>query len=67
VLGEGQHAPGGFSEPEVAVGTHEKIAEVVRSYADAGAANVILSLSPDPYAEIDPLALEKAARVLEIL
>ncbi|HUZ85545.1 MAG TPA: LLM class flavin-dependent oxidoreductase [Candidatus Baltobacterales bacterium] len=59
--------PGGFSEPEVAVGPVERIAELVKAYADAGAQHVILSLSPDPYAEIDPAALEKAARVLELM
>jgi alkanesulfonate monooxygenase SsuD/methylene tetrahydromethanopterin reductase-like flavin-dependent oxidoreductase (luciferase family) len=55
---------GGFREPEVAVGPPEKIAEVIRDYTDAGAQHVILSLSPDPYAESDPKALEKAAKIL---
>ena len=59
--------PGGFSEPEVAVGSAERIAEVVKAYADAGAQQVVLSLSPDPYAEVDPAALERAAKVLELL
>jgi alkanesulfonate monooxygenase SsuD/methylene tetrahydromethanopterin reductase-like flavin-dependent oxidoreductase (luciferase family) len=67
VLGEWHETPGGFREPQVAVGPPEKIAEVVQAYADAGAQHVILSLSPDPYGEIDPLAIEKAARLLEIL
>jgi len=58
---------GGFSEPEVAVGPAEKIAEVIRDYAGAGAQHVILSLSPDPYAEIDAQALEKAAKILDRL
>jgi alkanesulfonate monooxygenase SsuD/methylene tetrahydromethanopterin reductase-like flavin-dependent oxidoreductase (luciferase family) len=67
VLGDWKEVAGGFREPEVAVGPPEKIAEMIRAYADAGAANVILSLSPDPYGEIDPLALEKAAGVLDKL
>ena len=58
---------GGFREPEVAVGPAERIAEVIRDYAQAGAQHVILSLSPDPYAEIDPDAVEKAAKILEHL
>jgi alkanesulfonate monooxygenase SsuD/methylene tetrahydromethanopterin reductase-like flavin-dependent oxidoreductase (luciferase family) len=58
---------GGFQEPEIAVGPPERIAEVVHSYALAGARHVILSLSPDPYAETDPMALEKAARILDLL
>ena len=58
---------GGFREPEVAVGPADHIAKVIRDYADAGARHVVLSLSPDPYAEIDPDALEKAAKILELL
>ncbi len=58
---------GGFQEPEMAVGPPERIAEVVDAYARAGARHVILSLSPDPYAEVDPMALEKAARILDLL
>jgi alkanesulfonate monooxygenase SsuD/methylene tetrahydromethanopterin reductase-like flavin-dependent oxidoreductase (luciferase family) len=58
---------GGFQEPEIAVGPPERIAEVVSAYARAGARHVILSLSPDPYAETDPMALEKAARILDLL
>ena len=40
---------------------------MIRDYAQAGAQRVILSLSPDPYAEIDPRAVEKAAKILELL
>ena len=40
---------------------------MIQGYAQAGAQHVILSLSPDPYGEIDPDALEKAARILELL
>ena len=58
---------GGFSEPEVAVGDAEQLAALIRRYSDAGAQNVIVSLSPDPYAEVDPNALEKAARALELV
>lgn len=58
---------GGFEEEDVAVGPPERIAEVVGAYARAGAQHVILSLSPDPYAETDPTALEKAARILDLL
>jgi alkanesulfonate monooxygenase SsuD/methylene tetrahydromethanopterin reductase-like flavin-dependent oxidoreductase (luciferase family) len=57
----------GFREPEVAVGPPERIAEVIRDYAHAGAQHVILSLSPDPYGEIDPNAVEKAAKILDRL
>ena len=58
---------GGFREDEVAVGPPERIAEVIHDFAQAGAQHVILSLSPDPYAEIEPKALEEAARILELL
>jgi alkanesulfonate monooxygenase SsuD/methylene tetrahydromethanopterin reductase-like flavin-dependent oxidoreductase (luciferase family) len=58
---------GGFREGEMAVGPPEHLAEVVRGYAQAGAQHVILSLSPDPYAEIDHDALEKAEKILELL
>ncbi len=58
---------GGFQEPEIAIGSPERIAEVVVAYVEAGARHVILSLSPDPYAETDPMALEKAARILDLL
>jgi alkanesulfonate monooxygenase SsuD/methylene tetrahydromethanopterin reductase-like flavin-dependent oxidoreductase (luciferase family) len=67
VLGEWQETADGFREPEIAVGPPQKIAEVIQSYADAGAGHIILSLSPDPYGEIDSQAVEKAARVLELL
>ena len=67
VLGDWRPAPGGFREREVAAGSPEKIANVIRAYANAGAQHVIISLSPDPYAEIDPAAVVKAGRVLEIL
>jgi len=58
---------GGFREPEVAVGPPADLAAVVRDYRDAGADHVILSLSPDPYGEIDIGALEEGAKVLELL
>jgi len=67
VPGGWREVEGGFREDEVAVGPPERIAEVIRDYVGAGAQHVILSLSPDPYAEIDPDALEKAAKVLELL
>ena len=60
-------ARGGFSEPDVAVGPPERIAELIRTYAAAGAQHVILSLSPDPYGEIDAAALEEAAKVLDLV
>jgi alkanesulfonate monooxygenase SsuD/methylene tetrahydromethanopterin reductase-like flavin-dependent oxidoreductase (luciferase family) len=62
-----EEAAGGFREPEVAVGSPEQLAEVVRGYARAGAHHVILSLSPDPYAEIDHYALEKAVKILKLV
>lgn len=67
VPGGWHEVKGGFREEEVAVGPPERIAEVIHAYAQAGAQHVILSLSPDPYAEIDPAALEDAARILELL
>jgi alkanesulfonate monooxygenase SsuD/methylene tetrahydromethanopterin reductase-like flavin-dependent oxidoreductase (luciferase family) len=67
VPGGWHEVKGGFREDEVAVGPPEKIAEVIQDYTRAGAQHVILSLSPDPYAEIDPLALEKASRILQFL
>jgi alkanesulfonate monooxygenase SsuD/methylene tetrahydromethanopterin reductase-like flavin-dependent oxidoreductase (luciferase family) len=57
----------GFREPEVALGSPERIAELIGAYAQAGAQHVILSLSPDPYGEIDPHAFEKAAPILRLL
>lgn len=67
VLDGWSEVAGGFREPEVAVGPAERIAEVIGDYAGAGAQHVILSLSPDPYAEIDPDAIQKAAKVLEYI
>jgi alkanesulfonate monooxygenase SsuD/methylene tetrahydromethanopterin reductase-like flavin-dependent oxidoreductase (luciferase family) len=67
VLDGWREVEGGFREPEVAVGPAERIAEVIRDYVAAGAQHVILSLSPDPYAEIDPDAVKKAAKVLDYL
>jgi alkanesulfonate monooxygenase SsuD/methylene tetrahydromethanopterin reductase-like flavin-dependent oxidoreductase (luciferase family) len=67
VLDGWEEVEGGFREPEVAVGSAERIAEVIRDYAQAGAKHVILSLSPDPYGEIDSDALEKAAKILALL
>jgi len=67
VLEGWREVKGGFREDEVAVGPPEKIAEVIHAYAQAGAQQVILSLSPDPYAEIEPKGLEEAARILELL
>ena len=64
VLDGGREAEGGFREPEVAVGPPDHIAEVIRDYAEVGAQHVILSLSPDPYAEIDPDAVKKASKIL---
>jgi alkanesulfonate monooxygenase SsuD/methylene tetrahydromethanopterin reductase-like flavin-dependent oxidoreductase (luciferase family) len=58
---------GGFSEPEVETGGVERLAEVVRAYADAGAQHVILSLSPDPFAELDAGLLERTAPILKLL
>ena len=67
VLDGWSEVAGGFREPEVAVGPAERIAEVIGDYAGAAAQHVILSLSPDPYAEIDPDAIQKAAKVLDYL
>ena len=67
VLGDWKEVQGGFREPEVAVGSAERLAEVIRDYASAGAQHVILSLSPDPYAEFDPTALERAEGILRFL
>jgi FMNH2-dependent dimethyl sulfone monooxygenase len=67
VPGGWHEVKGGFREDEVAVGPPERIAEVIQDYMRAGAQHVILSLSPDPYAEIDPQALEKASRILQLL
>lgn len=59
--------PGGFSEPEVETGGVERLAEVVNRYAESGADHVILSLSPDPFAELDPGLLAIGSRVRELL
>ncbi len=67
VLHGWREVPGGFREPEVVVGSAAQLAAVVRNYAAAGADHVILSLSPDPYAEIDPIAIENAAKILELV
>ncbi len=64
VLGEWHDAGSGFREPEVAVCSPVQLADIVRRYAEAGADHVILSLSPDPYAELDAGALERAAEIL---
>ena len=60
-------APDGFREPEVAAGSAAQLATIVRAFRDAGADHVILSLSPDPYAEIDEHALDKAAEILDLI
>ena len=67
VPGGWEPIPGLFSEDAVETGGIERLAEVVRGYADAGADHVILSLSPDPFAELDPALLESSARLLELL
>src|SRR5713101_5391374 len=67
VPGGWREVESGFREPEVAVGSPERIAEVIRDYAKAGARHVILSLSPDPYGEVDPEALERASTILDLL
>jgi alkanesulfonate monooxygenase SsuD/methylene tetrahydromethanopterin reductase-like flavin-dependent oxidoreductase (luciferase family) len=67
VLHGWRDVPGGFREPEVAVGPPAQLAAVIRDYRDAGADHVILSLSPDPYGEIDADALEEGAKILELV
>jgi len=67
VPGGWRRVEGGFSEPEVETGDVERLAEVVRGYAEAGAQHVILSLSPDPFAEVDRGLLEKTAPILKLL
>jgi hypothetical protein len=59
--------PGLFSEAEVESGDIDRLAQVVRDYGAAGADHVILSLSPDPFAELDPALLESSAALLELL
>jgi FMNH2-dependent dimethyl sulfone monooxygenase len=67
VLHDWRKVPGGFREPEIAVGGPADLAATVISYRDAGADHVILSLSPDPYAEVDAGALEGAAPILQLV
>ena len=67
VLDGWDEARGGFREPEVAVGSARDLAQTIRDYAGAGADHVILSLSPDPFAEIDASALERSAEILSLL
>jgi alkanesulfonate monooxygenase SsuD/methylene tetrahydromethanopterin reductase-like flavin-dependent oxidoreductase (luciferase family) len=67
VPGGWEPIPGLFSEDAVETGGVERLAEVVRGYGEAGADQVILSLSPDPFAELDPSLLERSARLLELL
>ncbi len=56
-----------FSEPEVVTGDLERLAGVIHDYAGAGAQHVILSLSPDPFAELDPSLLERSAPLLKLV
>lgn len=67
VPGGWEPVAGAFSEGEVETGPLERLAEVVRDYAEAGADHVILSLSPDPFAELDPDLLDRSARLLGLL
>ena len=67
VPGGWREVAGAFREEEVAVGPPESIAEVIRDFEEAGAQHVILSLSPDPFAEIDPEALTRGAAILDLL
>jgi alkanesulfonate monooxygenase SsuD/methylene tetrahydromethanopterin reductase-like flavin-dependent oxidoreductase (luciferase family) len=67
VPGGWKPVPGAFSEEAVETGPLERLAEVVNDYAAAGAQHVILSLSPDPFAELDPALLESSARILDLL
>ncbi len=64
VLDDWNDSVDGFREPELAVGSPAKLAEIVSRYAEVGADHVILSLSPDPFAELDAGALERAAGIL---
>jgi alkanesulfonate monooxygenase SsuD/methylene tetrahydromethanopterin reductase-like flavin-dependent oxidoreductase (luciferase family) len=66
-IGDAPEAGDGFREPEVAVGSAPRLAAIIRSFRDAGADHVILSLSPDPFAQIDPNALDKAAEILDLI
>ena len=67
VPGGWEPVPGGFSEAEVETGGLTRLAEVIRDYARAGADHVILSLSPDPFGELDPELLESSAEILKLL
>lgn len=67
VPGGWRHVKDGFSEPEVETGDVERLAEVIYDYAAAGAKQVILSLSPDPFAELDPDLLAQTAPILDLL
>jgi alkanesulfonate monooxygenase SsuD/methylene tetrahydromethanopterin reductase-like flavin-dependent oxidoreductase (luciferase family) len=67
VPGGWQPVLGGFSEPDVETGDVDRLAEVVNDYAEAGAQHVILSLSPDPFADLDAGLLEKTAPILKLL
>jgi alkanesulfonate monooxygenase SsuD/methylene tetrahydromethanopterin reductase-like flavin-dependent oxidoreductase (luciferase family) len=67
VLDGWKAVPGGFREPELAVGSAADLAQVIREYSDAGADHVILSLSPDPYGEVDGRALERSREILELV
>ena len=62
-----REAPGAFREKEVATGPLDELAGIIAAYASAGAQHVILSLSPDPYAELDPDRLEQAAPLLRMI
>ena len=67
VPGGWEAVPGAFSEDAVETGDAARLAEVVAGYAAAGADHVILSLSPDPFAELDPRLLREGARVKGLL
>jgi len=67
VPGGWKRVEGGSSEPDVETGDVERLAEVVKGYAEAGAQHVILSLSPDPFAELDAGLLEKTAPILKLV
>lgn len=67
VLDGWRRVPGGFSEPDVAVGSAHDLARMIRDYGDAGADHVILSLSPDPYAEVNEDALERSGEIIDLV
>jgi alkanesulfonate monooxygenase SsuD/methylene tetrahydromethanopterin reductase-like flavin-dependent oxidoreductase (luciferase family) len=62
-----KRVPGGFEEDAVAEGPLEELARIIGDYAEAGAQHAILSLSPDPYAELDPDRLDAAAPLLKMI